>query len=371
MSKGNYPAFAKELSHRIKLPEGIKTVPPAHPTPGAPAERRAYLSTFSGGGEFFNDPLNRKIKIALIVDGPFLSQPARCMESFGFEWVHVQGDVNPKMPKDVDAAIINTSSCSHNAMYAVKDWGKANDKKVFVTKNGFSEIKEDFERYFLGFVDDLKKLNIPQITKWMLLLCFYARVPGSKVSRREMVSFCDRVGMPIDTQNAGNLMTVGKKNGILTPGRIQNGVYTFNGITKTYIDYANKYGKGVPFPPQWIVGEGAPALVEEEGDITPPPYADTPYVEKKTVELPFTPEQVKAGTVEPKKEPEDIQVPGPSSKLTAEDKLELLMLQVHEMQEKMHGGGMDRKTLLDKVHALVSAMPTKKLASLHELLANE
>lgn len=90
-------------------------------------------------------------KIRILVAGINYApnQITRTIEKYGCVPIHVNGDKNSSFPHFCDAAIVVSSYTSHKRYHDVKEIYKRNGKRCFLAGNGFSEIKEQFEKFLI------------------------------------------------------------------------------------------------------------------------------------------------------------------------------------------------------------------------------
>jgi hypothetical protein len=77
------------------------------------------------------------------------NQFSRQIESYGLECIHQNGDPGQFLPTDVHAVVIATSQTSHQKMWDVKDHAKRLNVPLFISYTGFSQIKEQFEKWLV------------------------------------------------------------------------------------------------------------------------------------------------------------------------------------------------------------------------------
>lgn len=171
------------------------------------------------------------------------NQFVRAVESYGLIPIHFgPNNGNGKNFPDADAAIVVTSFTSHKYYWAVKDKFKEDGKRVFLASQGFSEIKQEFEEYFLS---DLKK-NLDSM-KWnsrmYYMLGHFFKKPGTKFKLSELEFKIKRFYPDFPTissfiQNATDDGTIERK---------ERGKYIFKGLSEKRVSlFKNKYKIEVP-----------------------------------------------------------------------------------------------------------------------------
>lgn len=173
------------------------------------------------------------------------NQFVKAVASYGLEPIHFgpnEGN-GRSFPKDADAVIIVTSFTSHKYFWAAKDAYKEMGKKVFITNRGFSDIKDEFEAYFIG---DLKK-NLDKM-KWnsrmYYMLGHFFKQPGTKFKLTEF-EFKSKRFYP-NLPPLGSFIQNATEDGTIE--RRERGKYVYKGLTeRRVLLFKNKYDIEIPF----------------------------------------------------------------------------------------------------------------------------
>lgn len=203
-----------------------------------------------------------KLKVLVVgIQNPE-NQFVRAIESYGMEPIHFSPNEGRRtLPLDADVAICVTSFTSHKDFWAVKDQYKQMGKRIFIATHGFSEIKEEFERFFFS---DLKKtlegMNWTDRLHYVLGRFFR---PGQKFRRSELEVRMHRFYANLTPVQMSNFLTVAQKQGTLDKTD-KRGHFIFRGLAACRVKYmANHYQ--IQIPSEWqpaVVLPPAPVTVQ-------------------------------------------------------------------------------------------------------------
>lgn len=318
-----------------------------------------------GGTEFFQDPLDRPLKVLIVGIERTENQFTRAMRDYGIVFEHLDGDGAQTKWPEADAAIICTSHAGHKAFWSLKEEYRAREKKVFFPRQGFTEIKVDFEHHFFKFIRDTEALQISHNAKIHLYLCFFARKIGAKFTRTGFADWCDKVvkdGVSVADMN--NFLTEARKRGLVQMEK--RGYYSFLGFNKALIDqFSRRIAPGVPVPGVWIQKVGmpiAPTVLEE---------VPSPIIEEEApiIVAPTIAEIIPV--IEVKTEPKVEQVIGAKSRLTTDEKMDLLLSHVSEMEAKMESViiGPSQDQLISDIQERLHRLSRPKLRAVLDLIS--
>ena len=199
------------------------------------------------------------------------NQFVRAVESYGMTPIHFgPNNGNGKtFPIDADAVICVTSFTSHKYFWEVKDAYKAMGKRVFLASQGFSEIKKEFESYFIS---DLKK-NMDSLkwnSRFYYMLGHFMRDPGVKFKLCEF-EFKIKRFYP-DLPPMGTFIQNATEDGTLE--RKERAKYVFKGLSKKRVAlFKSKYSLDVPsgwqrIEPEVVIPPPEPAKAVTQEVIT-------------------------------------------------------------------------------------------------------
>ena len=219
-----------------------------------------------------------KIPRILVIGLERENQFSRAVESYGFEALYMTASEFEKSSStNIDAAIICISHSSHNAEWKVLGLKRDYAIRVFIASHGFTEIKEDFEYYFLGKIREAFQ-NAPKVTFLRFLLGFLTRVPGSKISSRTFHKQAMRYIPSLTPYDIANFTRQAIKEGLITSE--SRGRYIFKGLGIHTITELIKY-LGMPVPEEWMpIQAEIPKPVLEATSIVKEPVIELPKEQK-------------------------------------------------------------------------------------------
>jgi hypothetical protein len=228
----------------------------------------------------------------------------RYCEDLWLKWEHLPELRNSHVPTKHDATIIAASIASHTLYHAVRDAYKSEGKPVFLSKEGISEIKEDFEREVFGSEHIIKKLREPtpdgvrqrgalsiSARFWWVLSAF--KQPGDEIKLQDIVRFFDKFIMKDEQKALAQVWYRGRHDDCLED--VEPGIAIFKGVPRTAIETIKScdmwkdddYRETMPRP-NIVIRKPAPAaLIEavESEPITKVQYAPEPQVSETNASL--------------------------------------------------------------------------------------
>jgi hypothetical protein len=260
------------------------------------------------------------------------------VEDYGFDVVHVDPD-HHSIPMNADAAICVTSYVGHDKFGQAKDEYKKQGKKVFFARDGFSELRGEFEEFFFG---ELKTMLVPVSVNMRLyyLLGHIYREPRAKFRFREFYQKVIRHYPGTEVQKLYLFMRNAESTGTISKPEGTRGKYRFEGIAPGIVKkFSEKYG--IEIKKEWWL----PETVQVSPEVV--------------VEPPSLPEPLKS-------EGMDLVLDVLSS---IEKKMESFQGRMSAIEEKLHRPGAMRLSPEEMKSELTSAVKQMSIADLSRVHA--
>lgn len=191
-------------------------------------ERTPFYNSVGGGDRYKYNGHLPTVLVVGIRDSE--NQFTRAVHSYGLEAIHVDPDAT-NVTMSADAAIVVTSFVSHEKFWSIKDGYKKQGKKVFFARDGFSEIKSEFEMFFFG---NLKKSLTPMnwVQRYAYFLGHLLRKPDTRFKYSDILNKMRRYYPEATPIQLNNALRAFENEGMVEHYQNRRGYYIFKGLTE-------------------------------------------------------------------------------------------------------------------------------------------